>query len=194
MAEEHRPDPLKEVQISSKSIYHGNLLDLYEDEVRLPDGQTSTREYVKHQGAAALLPVFSNGDLMLVKQFRYPLGQTFLEVPAGKIDPDEAPEKTATRELEEETGLRCSKWAELDYFYPSIGYTNEIIYLYVGWDIEEKTQQIDDEEFLQKKRVPFNQAHQMVLNGEITDSKTALIILKAAHWWKKEQPFLINDL
>jgi ADP-ribose pyrophosphatase len=170
---------LREEKISSKPVYNGQLLDVYEDHVRLPNGQTATREYIKHQGASAVLPFFENGDVMLVRQFRYPLDRIFLEVPAGKIDPDEDPTSTARRELREETGITCGELKKLDYFFPSIGYTDEIIHLYVGWDLEEAEQQIDDHEFLQKHRLPFNDAYQMALDGTITDSKTALLILKA---------------
>ncbi len=192
MDTEETDKSLKEKKLSSTSVFRGDLLDFFKDEVELPDGETASREYVKHQGAAALLPVFKNGDVMLVRQYRYPLDLIFLEVPAGKIDADESPRTTAKRELKEETGISCSRCASLDFFYPSIGYTDEIIHLYVGWELEEQAQQIDQEEFLQKHRISFPEAHQMVLDGEITDSKTALILLKAAHWWKKEGPFPVK--
>lgn len=180
MASENSDQDLREEKISSKSVFNGQLLDVFKDHVRLPNGQEATREYIKHQGASAVLPFFENGDVMLVRQFRYPLDQVFLEVPAGKIDPDEGPTSTAKRELKEETGITCGELQKLEYFYPSIGYTDEIIHLYVGWDLEEAEQQIDEHEFLQKHRLPFQEAHQMVLDGQITDSKTALLILKAA--------------
>lgn len=180
MATDKSDQELREERISSKSVFKGKLLDVFEDRVRLPSGKEATREYIKHQGASAVLPFFDNGDVMLVRQFRYPLDQVFLEVPAGKIDPDEDPTSTAKRELKEETGITCGKLKQLDYFYPSIGYTNEIIHLYVGWELEETEQKIDEHEFLQKHRLSFQKAHQMALNGEITDSKTALLILKAA--------------
>ena len=192
MADHNQDDQLRETKITSTTLYKGKLLDVFSDQVRLPDGETSEREYIKHQGAAAILPVFENGDVMLIRQYRYPLDQVFLEVPAGKIDPGEDSAKTAVRELNEETGLTCHQNAALGHYYPSIGYTDEIIYLFVGWDIEERAQQVDEEEFIQKQRLAFKDVHEMAVNGEITDSKTALLLLRAAHWWNTNQPFEIS--
>ncbi len=182
-------DKLVEQRISSKEIFDGRLLHVFFDETKLPDGSESTREWIKHPGASAVLPVFENGDVMLVKQFRYPVAQLFYEVPAGKIDPGETADSTAVRELKEEAGLTCKKFHYIGNFYPSIGYTDEIIHLYLAWDIEEFEQTVDEDEFLVKCRMPFRQALEMVYTGEISDGKSAITLLRAWRWWQQEEPF-----
>lgn len=183
---------LVEQTISSKEVFNGRLLHVFLDEARLPDGSVSTREWIRHPGASAVLPVFDNGDVMLVKQFRYPLSQIFYEVPAGKIDPGETAGSTAERELKEEAGLTCSRYHYLGHFYPSIGYTDEIIHLYVAWGIEEFEQRVDDDEFLIKVRIPFAEAVKMAQSGEISDGKTAITLFRSWNWWLDESPFEIT--
>lgn len=180
---------LIEKRISSKEIFDGRLLHVFFDEAKLPDGTESTREWIKHPGASAVLPVFENGDVMLVKQFRYPVAQIFYEVPAGKIDPGETADSTAERELKEEAGLTCQQFHYLGNFYPSIGYTDEIIHLYIAWDIKEYEQMVDEDEFLVKERVPFREAIEMAYTGEISDGKTAITLFRAWKWWQEEGPF-----
>ena len=180
---------LIEQKIDSREVFNGRLLHVFLDEVRLPDGSTSTREWIRHPGAAAVLPVFENGDVMMVKQFRYPLSQIFYEVPAGKLDPGETPGSTARRELKEEAGLVCRQYEYVGHFYPSIGYTNEIIHVYVAWDVQSFQQNVDDDEFLIKERLPFRKAVEMVHSGEISDGKTMITVLRAWHWWQENGPF-----
>lgn len=182
---------LVEKPISSEEVFNGRLLHVFLDHARLPDGSESTREWIKHPGASAVLPVFEDGDVMLVKQFRYPLSQIFYEVPAGKLDPGETADSTAVRELKEEAGLSCRQFHYLGHFYPSIGYTDEIIHLYLAWEISEFEQNVDEDEFLVKERVPFREAVDMAHSGEISDGKTAITLLRAWHWWQKDGPFEI---
>lgn len=183
---------LVELTLSSKEIFKGKLLHVFLDEARLPDGSVSTREWFKHPGASAVVPVFKNGDIMLVRQFRYPVSQIFYEVPAGKIDSGENPDTTAERELKEEAGLSCQNFDYVGHFYPAIGYTDEIIHFYVAWNIEEKlNQQMDTDEFMLKERMPFREAVEMVYNGEITDGKTTIALLRTWHWWQQNEPFEI---
>ena len=184
---------LVERTLSSKEIFNGRLLHVFFDEARLPDGTTSTREWIKHPGASAVLPVFENGDVMLVRQFRYPMAQIFYEVPAGKIDPDENADSTARRELKEEAGLSCQDFAYLGHFYPGIGYSDEIIHLYTAWDIESFEQKLDEGEFLLKERVPFSEAIEMVHSGEISDGKTMVTLLRGWRWWQKKGPFAVDS-
>ena len=110
-----------EKKISSRSAYLGRLLKINEDEVSLPDGAKAWREYVLHPGAAVILPLFDDGSVLLERQFRYPLGQHFYELPAGKLEPDESPLETAKRELLEETGYEAAEWRELGRLHPCIG-------------------------------------------------------------------------
>ncbi|MDZ7716447.1 MAG: NUDIX hydrolase [Balneolaceae bacterium] len=186
-------DQLIETEISSKEIFKGRLLHVFLDEARLPDGKISTREWIKHPGAAAVLPVFQDGDVMLVKQFRYPMRQVFYEVPAGKIDAGEEPEITAGRELKEEAGLICENMQYLGHFYPGIGYSDEIIHLYLAWDIEHTEQGSDDDEFVINHRLPFKEAVDMVYSGEISDGKSMVTLLRAWHWWQNNEPFKIEN-
>jgi ADP-ribose pyrophosphatase len=184
---------LVEHPISSKEVFNGRLLHVFFDEARLPDGTTSTREWIKHPGASAVLPVFENGDVMLVRQFRYPMAQIFYEVPAGKIDPHEDADSTAHRELKEEAGLRCRNFEYIGHFYPGIGYSDEVIHLYTAWDIASFEQTVDDDEFLIKERLPFYEAVEMVHRGEISDGKTMVTLLRGWHWWQNEGPFTVDN-
>ncbi len=183
-------DPaLIEKQLSTQKIFSGNLLHVYKDKVLLPDGSTSYREWIDHPGASAVLPVFETGEVQLIRQFRYPLQRSFLEVPAGKIDAGEDPLVTAKRELVEESGIRGKHWVSLGGFHPCIGYTNEIIYLYLTWGLEVSDNHVDDDEFLKPVRMPFGKAIEAALSGEITDGKTITTILRAAKWWAENAPF-----
>lgn len=184
---------LVEHKISSQEIFNGRLLHVFLDKVRLPDGTTSTREWIKHPGASAVLPVFENGDVMLVRQFRYPMSQIFYEVPAGKIDPDEDADSTVRRELKEEAGLSCENFQYVGNFYPGIGYSDEVIHLYTAWDIQSFDQKVDEDEFLIKERLPFTEVVEMVHSGEISDGKTMVTVLRAWHWWQTEPPFSVTS-
>lgn len=180
-----RDEELFEKKINSEIKFSGNLLTLYSDEVRLPNGSASAREWITHQGASAMLPIYDNEDVLLIRQFRYPLNKVFWEVPAGKIDPDESAETTANRELMEETGLKANNIKTLGTMHPSIGYTDEVIYLYALWDLQQFDSQTDHEESLITRRLPMEKAVSMVHEGEITDSKTAVLLLKAWQWWRQ---------
>ena len=118
---------LHEEELESTQLYRGRLLDVRLDRVRLPDGSEATREYVKHQGAAVVIPVLDNGALLFERQYRYPLRQVFYEFPAGKIDPGEEAFATAKRELLEETGYTAQTWRHLGVMHPCVGYSDERI-------------------------------------------------------------------
>lgn len=181
---------LLETGITSNEVFNGKLLHVFFDEVSLPDGETATREWIKHPGACAVVPIFENGDVMLIKQFRYPMSQIFWEVPAGKIDSGEPQDQTALRELKEETGLTTNSHQYIGHFYPGIGYTDEIIHIYLAWNLFLDEQNMDADEFLLKKRIPFTEAIDMVYSGEINDGKTVICLLRAWHWWEKNSTLL----
>lgn len=168
---------LTEEKISGILVYDGCLLKVHRDEVKLPNGKISIREYIHHPGAVVVLPFLEEGDVILERQFRYPASQVFIECPAGKIDPGESPEETARRELLEETGYTCRELRYLGKTHPGIGYTDEIIYLYEGYGLSLQDVNRDDDEFLEIFHVPFEEARQMVLRGEITDAKSVAAIL-----------------
>jgi ADP-ribose pyrophosphatase len=163
---------LEETQIDSRTVYQGRLLHVKEDRVRLPDGGESGREYILHPGAVAVVPLLDNGCLVMERQFRYPLGRVFLEIPAGKIDPGEDPLVCGQRELEEETGHRAARWDLLGTLHPCIGYSNEFIPIYLARDLSEFSHQRDHDEFLELLEVPFDEALRMACDGRITDGKT----------------------
>jgi len=158
-------------------VYEGCLLKVHRDEVRLPNGKTSIREYIRHPGAVVVLPFLEDGDVILERQFRYPANQVFIECPAGKIDPGESLDETARRELLEETGYTCRELRYLGKTHPGIGYTDEVIYLYEGHGLSRQEVKRDDDEFLEIFHVPFEEARQMVMRGEITDAKSVADIL-----------------
>lgn len=169
----------------SKEVYKGKLLHVFYDEAILPNGAISSREWIKHPGACAVVPVFENNDVMLIDQFRYPPRKLFLEVPAGKIDQGEAIDKTAERELLEETGLKAESLINIGHFYPAIGYANEVIHIYVARGLSQTNEDTDDDEFVQQRRIPFQKAIEMVHSGEINDGKTICCLLRVEHYLKE---------
>nr|WP_233160484.1 NUDIX hydrolase [Aquitalea sp. ASV11] len=144
----------------------------------LPDGAEASREYILHPGAVAILALTADRQLVLERQYRYPAGREFVEIPAGKIDPDEAPALTARRELLEETGYRAGRWLHLGTAYPCIGYSNEQISYYLAEDLELGERELDEGEFLEVFTLPLEQVMQMALSGEICDSKSIV----GLHW------------
>lgn len=179
---------LTETPLSSEQLVDGVLLKAFRDEVRLPDGETSVREWIDHPGAAAVVPIFEDGRTLLIRQFRYPPRRTFLEVPAGKFDrPDEAAEAVAERELEEETGWRADRFEALGAAYPCIGYSNEKIHVFAAYGLTRTEQDLADGEFVEVVPMPLDEAVARARNGEIKDMKTiTALVYAAAH--VNEQP------
>ncbi len=173
------PIDLTEHCISSQTIASGGMLTVKRDEVRLPNGNTSQREYVTHPGAVVVVPILPNGNVVLEKQFRYALHQVFIELPAGKIDAGEDILLTGQRELLEETGYRASEWIKLGHQHPCIGYSNEIIYMYLARGLSAGEHQRDEDESLEVFEASFADCLSMVQNGEITDGKTIIALFFA---------------
>ncbi|MGQ0579164.1 MAG: NUDIX domain-containing protein [Betaproteobacteria bacterium] len=163
-----------EKMISSKTAYRGQLLQVNEDEVRLPDGSHARREFVVHPGAALILPIFDDGSVLLERQFRYPVGSHFYELPAGKLESDEPPLETARRELQEETGYVAAQWRELGRLHPCVGYSNETIDFFLARGLEFKGARLDKGEFLETLRLPLAEALEWIRRGRISDTKTIL--------------------
>lgn len=173
------PSSLRETQCSSREIYHGSVLHVFEDRVRLPDGTLATREYIRHVGAVCIVPLFENGDVLMERQFRYPVDRVALEIPAGKLNcPEEDRLAAAQRELREETGLTAARWHSLGLFQPAFAYCDETIEMFLAQDLTSGAQQLDDDEFLHLERIPLQTLVQMVLRGEILDAKTQTAVLK----------------
>lgn len=168
-----------EHELAAATPYHGRLLQVREDVVRLPDGQQVTREYVVHPGAAVILPLFDDWSVLLERQFRYPLRRHFYELPAGKLDAGEAPLATARRELREETGYEAAQWAHLCTLHPCVGYSDETIDLFLARELSFHGHSPDGEEFLETLVVPLDEGLTWVREGRITEVKTILGLLWA---------------
>lgn len=174
-------EALIETGISSENIFDGNLLHVRRDTVKLPNGKTATREWIKHPGASSVIPMLEDGSVILVKQYRYPVGKITLEVPAGKLDaPDEDPLVCAERELSEETGYTADKIEKLTTIATTVGFSNEYIHLYIATDLHSGKQHTDDDEFINVVKVPLQEAVAMVNDGRIIDAKSVVSILMAA--------------
>ncbi|MPS28486.1 NUDIX hydrolase [Pigmentiphaga sp.] len=167
-------DRLREEPITSEAVFRGKLLDVRRDTVRLPGGATATREYIMHPGASMIVPMLPDGQVVLVRQYRYPMHRAFIEFPAGKIDPGEAPLATAQRELLEETGYRAGKWTELTTIHNAIAYANERIVLFLAEGLERGEQQLDEHEFLEVFTAPLEDLMAWIRQGEVTDVKTVI--------------------
>jgi ADP-ribose pyrophosphatase len=170
---------LTEHCISSETIAAGGMLTVKRDQVRLPNGNTSQREYVTHPGAVVVVPLLANGNVVLERQFRYALQQVFIELPAGKIDAGEDILVTGQRELLEETGYSATEWIKLGHQHPCIGYSNEVIHTYLARDLIAGTHRLDDDESLEVFEASFEDCLKMVQSGEITDGKTIIALLLA---------------
>ena len=172
--------PHTEAMLESKEIFKGRVIRVTLDKVQLEDGTTSTREVVHHHGGACVLPVDADGNVTMVRQFRYALGEELWELPAGKLEAGEDPFEAAKRELSEECGLTADTYTELGVVYPTVGYDSERIYLWAAEGLHTVGQHLDAGEFLDVVKMPFAQALGLVMDGTIKDSKTQIALLKYA--------------
>ena len=171
---------LQETKLTSQPIFDGDVLHIYKDTVRLPNGKTSTREYTVHHGAVCILPLLENGDVLLERQFRYAMGEVLTEIPAGKLDYiGEDPREAALRELREETGAVASELIPLGPFYPTCAYSTEVIQMFLARGLSFGERELDEDEFLNVFRLPLRELVEKVLNGEIPDAKTQAAALRA---------------
>lgn len=177
-AERGMRSPLAEKELGSQKIYDGRIINLRVDEVELPSGAHSEREYVEHPGGAAVLPIDEDGFVYLVEQFRYPYREVTLEIPAGKIEKGEQPVFAATRELEEETGLKAKQIDSFGLIYPTPGYTDEKLYIFVAKGLEYVGEHPDENEFLHVVRMPIQAAYAKIVCNELRDGKTCYAIMK----------------
>ncbi|NLY42961.1 MAG: NUDIX hydrolase [Clostridiaceae bacterium] len=168
-----------EKTIKSDKIYLGKIINLRVDTVLLPNGHTSTREIVEHPGGVGIIPVTDNKEVIMVRQFRKPVGEMCLEIPAGKLNFGEDPYECGVRELEEETGYKAKNITSLGHFYSTPGFTNEILYLYMATGLYKGQVKPDEDEFIETEVLPLEKLVQMVMQGEIKDAKSIIAILKA---------------
>lgn len=165
---------LTEKQIDSNLMYDGNFITVRKDKVLLPDGSTSTREYITHPGAVAVLALLDNGKLVMERQFRYPLHREFIELPAGKIDDQEHILDCAKRELLEETGYVAREWTHLTTSWPCIGYADERMEYFLARGLNHQGSRLDEGEFLEVFELSLAEALEWVRAGKIDDSKTII--------------------
>lgn len=172
---------LTESTLSTVRHFEGRILNLRVDTVQLPNGNTSTREVVEHKGGVCIAALTDERELLFVRQYRHPYGKILLELPAGKLDSKEENRLSAAiRELREETGATAKNIQFLGELYPSPGYCDEILTLYLATDLSFGDADPDEDEFLQVERIPLDKAVEMVLKGEIPDAKTQTLVLKVA--------------
>lgn len=168
-----------EKTIDVKEIYSGKIVKLELQTVELCNHNKAQREIIRHRGGVAILPLTKNNEVVLVRQFRKPYEEELLEVPAGKLEKDEAIELCAQRELKEETGYEAGKLTYLTVMYPSPGYTDEKIYIYKAEDLIDGDIALDEDEFLHAEQYPIEEAVQMIKVGAIKDAKSIIAILLA---------------
>ena len=171
---------LTERRVSSKTIFEGRIIKVTLDQAELPNGKLAAREVVEHPGGVAVLALEEDNTTYLVKQFRYPIQQLLLELPAGKLDHGAEEDRLlgAQRELSEETGLEAAEWTYLGYTLASPGFCDEALHMYLARGLSRKEQHLDEDEFLDVVTMPFGQLVEQVMDGTITDGKTVSATLK----------------
>jgi ADP-ribose pyrophosphatase len=165
---------LTETQLESEPAYEGHFLKIQKDKIRLPDGSTSTREYIRHPGAVVVIPLFEDGSVLMERQFRYPLRRVFIEFPAGKIDPNEDPLECAKRELQEETGFTATEWQFVCTIHNAIAYSDEHLDIYLARGLVEGEAKLDEGEFLETFKASVPELLQWIREGKISDVKTVI--------------------
>ena len=167
--------------LSTETVFKGKIFDITVDRVELEDGNEARRDVLLHSGGVCVVPVTDSGNVVLVRQFRYPFGEVTAEVPAGKLERGEDSALCGRRELLEETGYECSELIFLGEFYPTPAYNTEITYMYMAKGLSHKTQSLDEGEFLDVIELSLEEAVKMIMHNEIKDGKTQTALLKAAY-------------
>lgn len=175
-------DHLVEHRTGSTALLSGGFLEVHRDNIRLPDGQAATREYIRHPGAVAVLPILDDGSLVLVRQFRYPVGRVLLECPAGKLDPGETTLDCARRELAEETGYTAREWAFAGEIHNAAAYSSESIWLWFARGLEAGPQRLDAGEFVEVVTLDAAELDALAGRGELPDVKTLYALLWLQRW------------
>jgi ADP-ribose pyrophosphatase len=165
---------LREVPLESMLAYQGYYLKLMQDQARLPDGKTAGREYLIHPGAVAIVPILPDGRILLERQYRYPMHQAFIEIPAGKLDLGEDPSECAKRELQEETGFNAQSWKFLGKIHPVISHSTEFIDIYCAQELSFIQSNLDEGEFMDIFGATIQEIDQWIKEGQITDVKTII--------------------
>lgn len=171
---------LIETFVKKKTIWRGRAVNFDVDTVRLPNGELATREYMNHPGAVGVVPFLDRDTIVMVRQYRHPVRQVTLELPAGKIDPRESVLSCIKRELAEETGYTAAKFTPLIRYWPTPAFADEVLHLYVATGLKPGKVNADEDEFIEAVNIPFKKAVAMVRKGEIRDSKSVIGLLSCA--------------
>lgn len=178
---------LTEHCVKSTQVYKGCMLNVFHDDVSLPNGNLAEREYLRHIGAVCVVPLTDEGKVILEHQYRYPVAEVVLELPAGKRNSKEEPDiEAAKRELREETGITADRWDDLGLYVPAPAYCDETIGLFLARGLHFGEQELDEDEFLNVEAIPLETIKEGILNGTITDGKTQTAILKACFFLERE--------
>lgn len=169
-----------EKTVHSELLYDGNILHVYRDDITLPDGKPAYREYNRHIGAVCVIPITDEGEVICVRQYRYPVADVLLEIPAGKLDyKGEDPDEAVRRELREETGAVCEKLTYLGKYLGSPAILDECIHMYMAEGLTFGDTDPDEDEFIETVRIPLSELVDMIMNGEVPDAKTQVAALRA---------------
>jgi ADP-ribose pyrophosphatase len=179
----HDDEHLAEKKISGEGVYDGIFLKMKRDTVALPDGQYAVREYLEHPGAVAILAILDDGRILLERQYRYPIAQAVIEIPAGKLNTGEDPLLCAQRELQEETGYTAKHWSKIRRIHPVISYSTEFIDIYLAEGLSPGPARLDEEEFLDVFASPLEELLNWVETGKITDVKTII----STYWLERRR-------
>ena len=177
---------LMEKTLASEQVFDGRLLKVYRDEVELANGETSVREVVRHPGGAAVAALDGEGNVYLERQFRYPYRKVVLEIPAGKLEPGEDPFDAIRRELKEEIGAEADRWDFLGHIMPTVGYTDEMLYLFLARGLTFGDRHLDRDEFLEPFKLPFAEALARAADGRLNDAKTVAALFRADRLMREE--------
>ena len=169
---------LWEKTVDSQTLFEGKIVTVKLDQAQLVNGAVVRREVVEHPGGVCILPLFDDGTVSIVRQFRYPFQKVVTELPAGKLEKGEAHRPAALRELEEEVGVTCGKLTYLGCLYSSPGFSTEVLHMYLAQELKQGECHPDDDEFLETERIPFSTLLEQVMSGEIVDAKTVALVLK----------------
>lgn len=184
---------LFEKRLKRRKVFSGNAVNFRADIIRLPNGKTAMREFMDHPGAVAILPVLENGDIVMVRQYRYPVGSATLEIPAGKLhSQNDPPLKRAKAELREETGYYGGRLKKLTAFWPTSAFSNELLHVYIATGLKAGASAPDEDEFIRVESMPFKKAVRLVRTGKIKDAKT-IIALQAYELSLSSPQFVSGD-
>ncbi|MFN2144736.1 MAG: NUDIX hydrolase [Anaerolineales bacterium] len=162
--------------IHSENIFQGRAINLWREKVQYPDGRIATVEVIRHPGAVTILPLDDEGQIWFVRQYRHPVGDMLLELPAGTLEPGEPPEITAAREIREEIGMAAAKLEELQSLYLAPGYSTEYMHNFLATGLYPEQLEQDYSEFIQVEKYPVEEVYAMFDRGEITDGKTIALL------------------